>query len=433
MNEHRDKCHRTGCQGLEEPVAIHPYGKWRIALYSHDTMGLGHLRRNLLIAQTIVRSRLRASILLIAGAREAGSFTLPPGVDCLSLPALSKDSGGHYQSRSLDVTLPEIVRLRARTIAAALDEFDPDLFIADKAPRGAQRELEPALDLLRGRGHCRCVLGLRDVLDDPATIRLEWSHEANMDAILDYYSAVWVYGDPAVYDQVHEYEYPLSVAGKVRHTGYLVRPIQPELSEAESAELLALHSGASDRLVLCLVGGGQDGGPLADAFVQTNFPSGTKGVIVTGPFMPPDIQQRIRRLASQNARVKVLKFVTDSDLLLRVADRIIAMGGYNTVCEALSLEKRILIVPRAKPRREQLIRALRFQQLGLVHVLHPDDLNPGALADWLAEEQFPPSQVRRRIDLNGTATLLRFLEETLGDSHFVRSRRVERSVQYASP
>jgi predicted glycosyltransferase len=431
MDKHRDQCYSSGCQEQDNQDPYLPEKRWRIALYSHDTMGLGHLRRNLLIAQTIARSHLRASILVIAGAREAGAFTLPPGVDCLSLPAICKDQSGHYQSRSLDVTLSEIVRLRARTIAAALDEFDPDLFIADKVPRGAQGELGPALELLRERGRCRCVLGLRDVLDDPATIRVEWSHEANMDAILDYYSAVWIYGDPQVYDQVREYEYPPPVAGRVRYTGYLVRPIQPGLSEDESAELLALHSGGSDRLVLCVVGGGQDGGPLAEAFVRTDFPSGMKGVIITGPFMPLDIQQKIRCLASQNSRVKVLKFVTDSDLLLRLADRVIAMGGYNTVCEALSLNKHLLIVPRATPRREQLVRALRLQQLGLVHLLHPDDLTPGALADWLAREQVPPIPMRRPIDLDGAATLLRLLEETLRDSNFGRNRHVERSVEYA--
>jgi predicted glycosyltransferase len=431
MNQHEDECGWQNRPPHEDPAAIYPLSKWRIALYSHDTMGLGHLRRNLLIARIIAASHLRASILLITGAREASAFSMPPGVDCLSLPSLSKDVSGQYFSRSLDVSLPELVKLRSQTIAAALETFDPDLLIADKAPRGAQRELEPALHLLRDRGRCSCVLGLRDILDDPATIRKEWSHEANLDAIHDYYSRVWVYGDPAIYDQVREYEYPPFVAAKIRYTGYLVRPIQPVLSENDSAELLALHSSDSDRLVLCLVGGGQDGGPLAEAFVQTEFPPGHRGVIVTGPFMPPDIQQRIIRLASQNAPVKVLKFVTDSDLLLRLADRVIAMGGYNTVFDALSLGKCLLIVPRRTPRQEQLLRALRLQELGFAHALHPDGLSPEALSDWVRREHEPPSPVRNRIDLDGASKLVRFLEETLAESRFFRSQRAQRSIQYA--
>jgi predicted glycosyltransferase len=72
----------------------------RIALYSHDTMGIGHLRRNLLIAQVLAGPPGSATILLIAGAREAGAFALPSGVDCLTLPALYKTATGRYESRA---------------------------------------------------------------------------------------------------------------------------------------------------------------------------------------------------------------------------------------------------------------------------------------------------------------------------------------------
>src|SRR5271166_3653850 len=77
----------------------------RVALYSHDTMGLGHMRRNLLIAQTLVRTASPPVVLMVTGAREAGTLPLPPGVDCLTLPALTKDKEGRPRSRDLDLTL----------------------------------------------------------------------------------------------------------------------------------------------------------------------------------------------------------------------------------------------------------------------------------------------------------------------------------------
>src|SRR4029434_2628044 len=89
----------------------------RIALYSHDTMGIGHVRRNLLIAQALVRSTSGASILLIAGAREACAFALPPGVDWLTLPSLYKDGDGTYEARRLGIGKDELVTLRARAVA----------------------------------------------------------------------------------------------------------------------------------------------------------------------------------------------------------------------------------------------------------------------------------------------------------------------------
>src|SRR5262249_40982218 len=156
---------------------------WRIALYSHDTMGLGHMRRNHMIAQSLASSPLPASILLIAGAREASAFNLPPGVDYLTLPALHKEGNDQYATRSLDVPLEKLVEIRTATIAAALDAFDPDVLLVDKVPRGALCELQPGLELLRRRGRAFCVLGLRDVLDEPAATRREWRERNTDDAL----------------------------------------------------------------------------------------------------------------------------------------------------------------------------------------------------------------------------------------------------------
>src|SRR5207249_1916175 len=152
------------------PAAENP----RVALYSHDTMGIGHLRRNLLLAHTFARPPLSASVLLIAGAREAAAFPTPPGADWLTLPSLYKTADGGYRARALGASLEELIGLRAKILAAALRAFEPDVLVVDKEPRGAVRELDPALRILRARGRTRCVLGLRDVLDDPAAVRREW-------------------------------------------------------------------------------------------------------------------------------------------------------------------------------------------------------------------------------------------------------------------
>src|SRR6478672_4230954 len=91
----------------------------RIVLYSHDGMGIGHIRRNLLIAGTLARSWPDAAILLIAGVCEAAAFELPANVDCLTVPALCKDSDGKYQSRRLPFNRKQIIALRGATIRGA--------------------------------------------------------------------------------------------------------------------------------------------------------------------------------------------------------------------------------------------------------------------------------------------------------------------------
>lgn len=189
----------------------------RVAFYSHDTMGLGHMRRNLLLAETLAQRSAGTDVLGIAGSREAAIFGARRGIDCVTLPALQKRSTGSYHARHLDVPLGDLVALRSRIIAAAVDAFAPDLFVVDNVPRGAEGELNATLEALRGRGRGRLVLGLRDVLDAPATIRAEWGRARNEEAIRRYYDAVWVYGDRAVYDLPHEYGLAPDIARMLRY------------------------------------------------------------------------------------------------------------------------------------------------------------------------------------------------------------------------
>ena len=145
----------------------------RVALYSHDTMGLGHLRRNLLIAKTLSGAPLNSTNLLITGAHEANFFRLPERSDCLTLPRLRKNGSGDYAAGQLDISRDDLTELRARSICSSLEVFRPDVFIVDKVPTGAFHELVPALEMLSHRHGTRCVLGLRDILDDPISVSRE--------------------------------------------------------------------------------------------------------------------------------------------------------------------------------------------------------------------------------------------------------------------
>ncbi len=410
----------------------------RLALYSHDTMGIGHLRRNLLIAKTLMRSGQAADCLLIAGARQVAAFSMPLGVDCVTLPSLFKHASGRYCSRSLRMSLSRLIELRSEIILSTLKAYQPDLFLVDKNPRGVAGELDRPLEMLKELGGTRCVLGLRDVLDTPEQVRREWRQDVSDEAINAFYDAVWVYGDPHIYDPVREYQFPADVASKVRFTGYFDQRSRlaqgpgdlaerPEDSghrndghrndgprndgPSDNGELLASLRLPPGRLAVCMVGGGQDGEGLADAFVRSPLPAGFSAVLVTGPCMPPDVRKRLHVAASESSRLRIVEFTPDPMHLLQSAERVVMMGGYNTVTEALSLEKRVLVVPRVVPRLEQWIRAERLRELGLVDVLHPSDVTPAAIGHWLSRELDPHVSVHRRFDFGGLARLPELLAE----------------------
>ena len=360
-----------------------------MAMYAQGTGGFGHLRRNASIAQALRRSALKPTIVMIAEAWQANALPMPRGVDYVTLPAIRRAEDGSFSSRILELSDPDITALRSAVIQSVMKGFDADLLLVDQWPLGAAGELIRPLRRARKRGHVRCVLGLRDVLFSPETVRRTWATPDNLEAIRDYYDAVWIYGDQAVYDAVRKYDLPEDVAAKVRYVGYLDQ--RPRLAHARDKGRSLVDSLPTGRLALCVVSSGRSGAALAEAFSQAELPPGTTGVVVTG-------------------------FVDESAPLMERADRVIANGGYNTICEVLSFGKHALIVPRVRPDSEQWIRATGLADLGLLEMLHPDRVTPQALSGWLARDLGPPPDIRRKVDIGALAHIPGLVTELLNST-----------------
>lgn len=359
----------------------------RIAFYSHDTQGLGHIRRNIALAGAIVAAEPRTDVLILTGAPQATSLPLPPNTEIITVPTVAKDTEGAYAAATFAMDLDSLLSLRSNLITTALTAFAPDVVVVDKVARGLDGELEQGLAALRGiRGHTTgtrpcVVLGLRDILDDPLTAIREWHTAGTTTAIAEHYDEIWVYGDRTVVDIVGDYDLPRAVAAKVRYTGYL--------AEGRSEGLIASRDEPKRRpvprpYVLCMVGGGQDGYDTALAFARATYPAGHTGVIVTGPYMQTSLRRRLTAIAAERDDLVIRDFVTNTIELIADAEAVVSMGGYNTVCEVLTEDVPGLIVPRVRPRQEQLVRADRLSDLGLVDAMHPDDVTPERLAAWLS-------------------------------------------------
>ncbi|MEE6280599.1 glycosyltransferase family protein [Georgenia sp. MJ170] len=369
----------------------------RVALYSHDALGLGHVRRNLAIARALGALDPQPDILLLTGAPEAVTADRPAHCDLVSLPALTKDARGQYGARHLSVSQGHIAHMRRSILTAALTSFRPDVVVVDKHPRGFRGELEPALEQLRAAG-TRIVLGLRDVLDDDVTSRREWDADRATDAVDRWYDQIWVYGDHRVQDLGAQLQLPGRLRRHTTHTGYLANGRIPERPVG--------HTEVERPYVLAMVGGGGDGIQVAEAFVAADMPTGHHGVLVTGPQMPVEDVRRLVEVAATRSNLTVHTYVTDPETLLAGAAAVVSMGGYNTVCEAMALGARLLVVPRVRPRTEQLIRARLLDAAGMLDHLVPDDLTPAALAGWLRDAVATPStRYAPAVDLDGLARL----------------------------
>ena len=380
----------------------------RILIYSHDTFGLGNIRRMLEIARHLVQSSPDVSVLVITGSPMLHAFRIPPRIDYVKLPCLSRNVDGQYGARFLDLSLAATVRLRANIIRSAMSDFAPDLILVDKKPFGVEDELSGALVAMQSSTQRpKLVLLLRDILDSAEATTKVWKKNRYFEAIEAYYDEVLVVGAPQVYDLRHEYQFPPFASAKVTFCGYIARELGRQ-SRAEARRGLGAQK--DEPMVLVTPGGGEDGHALIDAYLRgllaLPVQRRPRSHIVCGPEMADAQRAAIKRLAATLPQVSLQDFSDDMMSLMAAADVVVAMGGYNTVCELLTLRKRAVVVPRIKPGLEQCIRAERMSAIGLLHMLHPHCLTSEALLaavhTELAAMAQPVPHVRRK-SLDGLA------------------------------
>src|SRR5947207_11863811 len=178
---------RVSCESGErdQPESLRPL---KMLVYSHDTFGLGNIRRIMAICEH-VRSRIsRISVLVLTGSPMLHSFRLVDGIDYVKLPCLRRDVEGAIGVKYLDLNVDSIVQLRRELILSTVTNLRPYIFLVDKKPGGVAGELEEVLKALRtDLPHTKVVLLLRDILDDAATTVDQWKRQCAYKLVQDYY------------------------------------------------------------------------------------------------------------------------------------------------------------------------------------------------------------------------------------------------------
>ncbi len=396
---------------------MHKTNTKKIVVYSHDTFGLGNVRRMLAITEHLLENIPDLSILLISGSPMIHSFRLPANrFDYLKLPTIGRTLSGEYIAKRLQTNFNELVNVRSQIIQAAVANFKPDIMIVDKKPRGIANELNPVLELIhKDMPLTQVVLLLRDILDDPKTTQQIWQKNHYFQSIKRYYDAILVMGSQKVFDLSREYRFPENIAKKVTYCGYINRNhITSELTNIQLSPDTDLPN------VLVTVGGGEDGVLPIKCFLEglarNDRTLAFSTTIITGPEMSHYHKSEIKQMADCLFDVRVVDFVADLSRKIVDADLVVAMAGYNTVAEILAINKPAIVIPRVKPVQEQLIRATRMEKLGLLKCIHPDQVTPNLLMQTVSAQlekrknNFNAAQI---INFNGLGTATWNIEKML--------------------
>ena len=371
----------------------------RLLLYSHDTYGLGHLRRNMLIAQDLLEHLRGLQVVLLSGSPVAERFERPRGLSIVALPPVVKTGVDEYGARDGRLSFSIVRRARAAIIADVARRFEPDVFLVDHAPQGMKGELLPTFETLRRFSPAtRIVLGLRDIVDDPLVVRRAWTEQGVLATLAAVYDRIAVYGSRDLVD-VRPYGIPSAALDRVTYCGYLGRP-------RDRAGTATFSAGQpTDDFVLGAAGGGGDGAEVLLATLRAAEGLDLSSLLVSGTLMGADERQALEAAVAASRRGHLAEFVPGLEGLMRAARVVVTMGGYNSTLEAVASGTPTIVVPRMWPRREQYLRARLFASHGLLRTVDPGPGLDARLARTLREALAGPRAAGGALDAEGLARL----------------------------
>jgi predicted glycosyltransferase len=329
----------------------------RYVFWSHDGFGLGHVRRNSLIAAAILEREPDAEIVLVTGLAVRPAWLGAGNIRVVQVPPMLKDLDGAY--RHAELPFEVAIGRRARVFERTVEQFRPHVIVVDRHPFGIAGELRRGLDLARCHGTA-VVLGLRDVLDEPARVREEIGGDG-WAGVADGFDALLVYGDQVLCD--HEAEYGVPIAPQ--YCGWVVE--HPAAVARDRNLLVVTAGGGGDGEAVFRLGVG-----LARALPKR------RTMLVAGPYAA---RHDVSTDADLAGRLTVVRDVPGCVDLFASAGAVVQMAGYNSTAESIAAGLRPILVPRRNPRREQAIRASRLAAMGLADMIDEDA--PADEVAWL--------------------------------------------------
>ena len=357
---------------------------FNILMYSHDTYGLGHIRRTMAIAGQLRKAN--TNILILTGSPIAGRLNFPKYVDYVRIPGMIKKANDEYFPLTIRIDPKQAMNIRQSIIMATVQTFLPDLFIVDKEPQGLKKEVLPALEWIsKNLAKTQTILGLRDIMDDADTVKADWNKKDIYSTIQNLYSEVWIYGEQHIYNPVKEYDIPESITKKTHFIGYIPRTMpKKKIAQSLRLQLNIMHN---ENLVTVTIGGGGDGFHILNSYLkmlermkQQSILPPFQSIIVTGPFLSSVDMENICERAKE-LDIQCYDFFADMETLIAASDIVVCMGGYNTICEVLSSKTLSLVIPREIPRKEQFIRAEAFNHKNLIEFIPWHKLNDHTLEE----------------------------------------------------
>jgi predicted glycosyltransferase len=378
----------------------------RLLLYCQHSLGLGHLVRSYALATALSE---QFDVHVVCGGAVPAEPASPAGVTMIPLSPLGTGPDRGLVSREQGVGLEFARASRRKQLLTSLGLIAPSVILIELWPFGRKQFTDEIVALLSAARELRdppvIVSSVRDML--VSSRRDQQRHDDRARGCAEQWlDAVLVHSDPrvATLDETFRPASPLSVP--VTYTGFVAGP-RPAVPERLASGTLVVSAG-----------GGAVGGPLFRAVVGAHEllrDEAPPTVVVTGPFLPDADFAELEDRCRARDRIELRRSVPALARLLAGAAASLSQCGYNTALEIVTAGVPAVVVPYVHEREdEQLRRARRFAELGLVRLLHPADAHPAAVADAIRGiGGFAPAATA--VDMDGARRTLEALSAMLSE------------------
>lgn len=310
-----------------------------VFIVSQHSVGVGHLSRSTALAQALVE-QTGCKVTLFSGGKSVPGYAPPAGVRFIQLPAVERAEIGTMKFAVVGAgcSMEAIAAKRSSVLVEYFHKLRPAVIILEHYPFVPERYagcLDVFLETVNTDQPDTVVIS--SVRSMPMGLTNTTAEEVNQ-ALRIRFDHVLHHADPRVFpvNNLGSYVQTALSSIPVTQTGFVRRPISANVGGECSGLLLT-------------VGGGRDGCSLLLEWIEAAKSACDDAVfplrVVCGPLMPAEDRKLIRSQASED--VMVYEHVPDVTPLMLRSRAVVSMGGYNTINEAVSIEKPLLAFPRA--------------------------------------------------------------------------------------
>lgn len=380
--------------------------KSKILIHCQYVYGIGHFVRTIELARCLSN---RFAVYILNGGEVVPNFELPDNITIIQLPEIYKEENSDYLTPvDSSTTIDECFKMRMQLIEKSVEEIIPDIVITEHFPFGLlfQSEVVKLIKQVKKINHnSKIICSVRDIIEssngganDIKTCKL----------LNDLYDCVLVHGDSNHVDLSKSFPKINLIEKPIYHTGYIVRPIP------------AIETKENTPIILVSVAAGRIGAELLLAFINTHHALlkkvNHKLVLYSGAFQKDFQIQQDTLILLQSKNISIHTFNSNEYIKsLSQSSLVISLGGYNSVLEAISANKKLLIYQRQfeNGNEEQNLRIKLFEERGYLDFLTENDLASENLPILILKKLKKLEKKQISLNFNGAKNSLEILVEML--------------------